>query len=123
MRVFIIAFGLVGLYTLAAPSGQSVATNLIAGALCMAIAMAITGKGSKTTSQSAGRTASLMPYLLLLSGVAALAWGVHLYIAGPQPLNGDEVVPLVDGRLPIMLCIAGAGLILGSVAQIFMRSR
>lgn len=123
MRVFIIAFGLVGLYTLAAPSGQSIATNLIAGVLCMAIAMAITGKGSKTTSQSAGRTTSLTPYLFLLSGVAALAWGIHLYIAGPQPLDGDEVVSLVDVRLPIMLCIAGAGLILGSVAQIFMRSR
>lgn len=82
MRVFIIALGLVGLYTLAAPSGQSVATNLIAGALCMAVAMAITGKGSKTISQSAGRTTSLTPYLFLLSGVAALAWGIHLYIAG-----------------------------------------
>lgn len=123
MRVFIIAFGLFELYTLAAPSGQSVTTNLIAGALCMAVAMAITGKGSKTTSQSAGLTTSLMPSLFLLSGVAALAWGIHLYIAGPQPLNGDEVVSLVDVRLPIMLCIAGAGLILGSVAQIFIRSR
>ncbi|MEN4610320.1 hypothetical protein ABEH06_23960 [Pantoea agglomerans] len=61
MRVFIVAFGLVGLYTLAAPSGQSVATNLIAGALCMAVAMAITDKGSKTISQSAGRTTSLTP--------------------------------------------------------------
>ncbi len=63
MRVFIIAFGLVGLYTLAAPSGQSVATNLIAGALCIAVAMAITGKGSKSTSESAGRTTFLTPYL------------------------------------------------------------
>lgn len=123
MRVFIIALGLVGLYTLAAPSGQSVATNLIAGALCMAVAMAITGKGSKTISQSAGRTTSLTPYIFLLSGVAALAWGIHLYIAGPQPLDGDEVVSLVDVRLPIMFCIAGAGQIVGSVAMIYMRNR
>lgn len=69
MRVFIIALGLVGLYTLAAPSGQPAATNLIAGALYMAVAMAITGTGSKTTSQLAGRTASLTPFLLFLTGM------------------------------------------------------
>lgn len=123
MRVFIIAFGLVGLYTLAAPSGQSVATNLIAGALCIAVAMAITGKGSKSTSESAGRTTSLTPYLFFLSGVAALAWGIDLYIAGPQPLDDNEIVSLVDVRLPVMFCIAGVGQIVGSVAMIFMRNR
>lgn len=45
MRVFIIAPGLVGIYTLQARIGKSAATNMIAGALFMPVAMATTGKG------------------------------------------------------------------------------
>lgn len=46
MRVFIIAQALVSIYTLAAaPSGPYAATNMIAGALFIAMAMATTGKG------------------------------------------------------------------------------
>jgi len=37
--------GLAGISTLEAPSGQSAATNMIAGALFMPVAMATTGKG------------------------------------------------------------------------------
>lgn len=37
--------GLAGICTLEVPSGQSAATNMIAGALFMPVAMATTGKG------------------------------------------------------------------------------
>lgn len=51
MRFYIIALGLTALYALNAPVGQPLLVYLAAGVLCMIVAIAVTGTGSKKAIQ------------------------------------------------------------------------
>lgn len=125
MRTYIIAFGLIGLYTLCAPAGQSVWANLAAGILCMAVAVAVTGlyKTPKTAIRIAHVVALVMPYVMLLTGIAFSGYSVSLYVRGPETgtLGGAEVVSVLDTTLPLMFCLTGVTLILASGAQLYLR--
>lgn len=126
MRVYIIALGLAGLYVLVAPEDQPVLLNLVAGVLCMAVAMGVTGTGAKGTRRIAGRIASLTPFLLLVVGTAALFWGIHLYTGGtqiPSDVGDFQSASIADAEMPLISCLLGGGLILAGCVQLYGRHR
>lgn len=127
MRTFVIAFGLAGLYTLLAPAGQSLWINLAAGALCMAVAIAVTGsdKAPKAAVMIYGVIALVLPYVALLAGIGFLAQGMALYARGPETatLGGAEVVSALDVTLPLVFCLTGVVLFFASAGFLYLRSR
>lgn len=127
MRTYIIAFGLIGLYTLSAPAGQPVWVHLNAGILCMIVAVAVTGvhKEPKTADWITHVVALMMPYVMLLTGIGFSAYGVSLYTRGPETgtLGGAEVVSMLSETLPLIFCLTGVTLILASVVQLYLRRR
>lgn len=127
MRTFVIAFGLAGLYILLAPAGQSPWINLAAGALCMAVAIAVTGsdKAPKAAVMIYGVIALVLPYVALLAGIGFLAQGMALYARGPETgtLGGAEVVSALDVTLPLVFCLTGVVLFLASAGFLYLRSR
>lgn len=127
MRTFVIAFGLIGLYTLCAPVGQPVWVHLSAGILCTMVAVAITGvhKEPKIVLGIDDFVALVMPYVMLLTGIAFSVYGASLYIRGPETMTmgGAEVISVLDETLPLIFCLTGVILLLASGAHLYLRRR